>query len=100
VSLVRAAGFCAGNSSPGHSSIHISCRRDEQTPATAAADLTALASRVAGFVGRPFVRGAFFVRGATALAGDLTLLFGRHRSKTTPFLANSVHSILLATRNQ
>jgi hypothetical protein len=36
--------------------------------------------------------GAFFVRRATALAGDLTLLFGRHRSKTASFLANSVHS--------
>jgi hypothetical protein len=37
------------------------------------------------------MRGAFFVRGATALTGDLTLLFGRHRSKTASFFAHSVH---------
>jgi hypothetical protein len=36
--------------------------------------------------------GPFFMRGASALAGDLALLFRRHRSKTTSFFAHSVHS--------
>jgi hypothetical protein len=38
--------------------------------------LTTLATRVAGFIGRPFMRGAFFVSGAAALAGNLALFFG------------------------
>jgi hypothetical protein len=37
------------------------------------------------------MRGAFFVRGAAALAGNLALFFGRHRSKTTSFLPHCVH---------
>jgi hypothetical protein len=38
------------------------------------------------------VGGAFFVRRAPAFAGDLALLFRRHRSKTASFLANTFHS--------
>ena len=66
--------------------------RNDQPSASTAAHLAALAAGRTRFVRAPFVRCAFFVRGATALAGDLALLFGRHRSKTASFLANSVHS--------
>jgi hypothetical protein len=38
---------------------------------------------------------AFFVGGATTLAGDLALLLSTHRSKSATFFAGSVHSTLL-----
>jgi hypothetical protein len=38
--------------------------------------LTALAACAAGFVRSPFMRGAFFMRGAAAFAGDLALFLG------------------------
>jgi hypothetical protein len=59
--------------------------RDDEAPASAAADLTALASCVPRFVGCPFVRRSLFMRGAPTLAGDLALLFWRHRRKPTTF---------------
>jgi hypothetical protein len=54
--------------------------------------LTALPTRITRFFGRPLVRRAFFMSGAPAFAGDLALLFGRHRSKTASFFAHSFHS--------
>ena len=92
-SLIRAAGLRAGSRSPTETAIHISCRGRHETSATPATDLATLAARVAGFVGCPLVRGALFVSGAPALAGDLALLFRGHRSKSAAFFAHSVHSI-------
>src|SRR4051794_39885658 len=62
---------------------------NDQTSASAAADLPALAARIAGFVRGPLVRGALFVCRAPAFAGDLALLFRGHRREPTPFLAFS-----------
>src|SRR5438067_850334 len=59
--------------------------RDDQAAASAAADLPALAAGVAGFVGGPLVGRPLFVRRAAALAGDLALLFGRHRCESATF---------------
>jgi hypothetical protein len=39
------------------------------------------------------MRGALFMSGAAALAGDLALLFTGHRSKSAAFFAHCVHSI-------
>src|SRR6266496_5498214 len=60
-----------------------------QTAAAPATDLTALAAGIAGFVCSPFVGSPLFVGGASAYAGDLALLFGRHRRKSPTFLAFS-----------
>src|SRR3954471_15210723 len=60
---------------------------NDKPPPSATADLTALSTCVARFVGRPFVGRAFFVRRAASLAGDLSLLFGRHRRETPPLFA-------------
>lgn len=87
---VLSAGIRAGVSRGRCSAI--GGRRHEPAPA-APADLTALAARGPGFIGRPFVRGALFVRRAASLARNLTLLFGRHRGKSTAFFAYSVHSL-------
>src|SRR5688572_8709705 len=54
----------------------------------------ALATRFAGFIGRPLVRGALLMRGATTLAGDLTLLLGGHRCEASTFFARFVHGAL------
>jgi hypothetical protein len=43
---------------------------------------------------------AFFVGGATALAGDLALLLATHRSKSATFFARSVHNTLLMIRSR
>jgi hypothetical protein len=51
-----------------------------------------------GFVRCPLVRGALFMSGAAAFAGDLALLFTGHRSKSATFFTQSVHSILLGNR--
>jgi len=65
-------------------------RRHEAATSTPA-DLSALAASGPGLVGRPLMRGAFFVCRAASLARDLALLFGRHRGKSTAFFAYSVH---------
>jgi hypothetical protein len=49
---------------------------NNQATSPATADLTALTACVAGFVRSPFMRGAFFMRGAAALAGNLALFLG------------------------
>jgi hypothetical protein len=48
--------------------------RYDQTAATAAAYLTALAARITRFVRSPFMSRALFVCGAATLAGNLALL--------------------------
>jgi hypothetical protein len=67
-------------------------RRDDKTSTTTPADLTALAAGISRFVGGPLVGRAFLVRGASALAGDFALFFGRHRSEATAFFTlSSIH---------
>ena len=59
--------------------MHILLRRNGNESTTSApAALTALATCRTDFVRRPLVSGAFFVGGATALAGDLALLLSTH----------------------
>ena len=53
--------------------VALSYRR--QLAAAATARLTALAAGAAGFFSRPFVRSSLGVGGASALAGNLALLF-------------------------
>src|SRR6185436_1975956 len=60
--------------------------RNDQATTSAAAYLTALAAGRPCFVSGPFVRCTLFMRRAPALAGDLALLFGRHRRKPSTFL--------------
>ena len=43
----------------------------------------------------PFMRGSLFMRRTSALAGNLALLFGRHRGKSTAFFSHSFHGVLL-----
>jgi hypothetical protein len=67
-------------------------RRDYKAAATTPADLAAFAAGISRFVGGPLVGRPLFVRGATALAGDLALFLGRHRSESATFLAfSSIH---------
>jgi hypothetical protein len=49
------------------------------------AHLTALAPGVSRLVGGPLVRSSLLVSGAATLAGDLALLFPRHRRETSSF---------------
>jgi len=69
-------------------------RRNDQTSASPAADLTALAARRARLLGRPLVSGPLQVRGPAALAGNLTLLVRGHRRKPTAVFANIAHDSL------
>jgi hypothetical protein len=61
--------------------------RNDETTASAAADLPAFTTRVPRFVGRPLMGGALFVGCAAAFAGDLPLLFSGHRCEPAPFFA-------------
>src|SRR5207247_6342482 len=74
-------------------------RRDDQPPAASAAHLPALTSGGSRFVGGPLVGRPLFVRRAPALAGDLALLFRRHRREPSSlFPFSSIHrsaSVLL-----
>jgi hypothetical protein len=58
----------------------------EAAPA-AAADLASFSTGRPCFVSRPFVRRPLFMRRAAAFAGNLTLLFGRHRREPSPFFS-------------
>jgi hypothetical protein len=62
-----------------------------QPSSSAAAGLATLPAGGAGFVFGPFVGRALLVRGATTLTGDLTLLFGRHRTKSATFFVKFLH---------
>src|SRR5262245_28030951 len=64
-------------------------RRDDKASTTTPADLAALSAGISRFVGGPFVGRPLFVRGASALTGDLALFFWRHRSESAAFLAFS-----------
>src|SRR5438093_8152413 len=66
----------------------LGCRNDEP-PAAATTDLTAFAAGRTRLVGGPFVSRALLVRGAPAFAGDLALLFGRHRCAPSTLFALS-----------
>jgi hypothetical protein len=63
--------------------------RNDQTATTPATHLAAFAACGPRFVSSPFMSRAFFVCGATALAGNLALLLGRHRCETSSFFAFS-----------
>src|SRR5438034_410297 len=68
-------------------------RGDDQPASAAATDLPALAPGGARLVGCPFVGRALFMSSATTLAGDLTLLFRRHRRKaSTLFPLTCIHA--------
>jgi hypothetical protein len=92
--LVHSAWLQPGRRSRIHI-IHIWSRKGDESSTAAPADLATLAAGCARFFRRPLVRGPFFMRRTAALAGNLTLLVGRHRSKSAAFFSNSVHSILL-----
>src|SRR5438034_6675955 len=74
-------------------------RRDDQPPAAAATHLSAFTSGGSRLVGGPLVSRPLLVRGAPALAGDLALLFRRHRREPSSlFTFSSIHrsaSVLL-----
>jgi hypothetical protein len=81
--------------------VHILLRGNGYEPTTAAtAALTTLAASCPCFIRGPLVSRAFFVGGATALAGDLALLLATHRSKSATFFARSVHNTLLMIRSR
>src|SRR4029079_13425552 len=82
----------------GHCTLSAGCggrcrfRRNDETPASTAANLTTLTSRVARLVGGPFVRRPLLVRRSAALAGDLALLLRGHRREASTFLTlSSIH---------
>ena len=62
-----------------------------QLAAAATAHLPTLASGRTGFVGRPLVGGAFFMRSSPALAGNLALLFRGHRRESAALFSFSSH---------
>jgi hypothetical protein len=55
---------------------------------------SALATRCLRFLARPLVRGALLMRGATALAGDLTLFVAIHRREPTILDSHDVSALV------
>jgi hypothetical protein len=84
-----ARSFCTVGRALARGSGHLGVCRKHEAAASAAADLTTLATGIARFVGRPLVGCPLLVCGAPALAGDLALLFRRHRSESATFFTFS-----------